>query len=220
MKSSPSSKPSAAVWLVAEPTRWLTVDEGDLPFIASFPHTGTTVPAECLAGFESLELARHDTDWHLEKLFEPILPKGTTVVRTDISRSVIDVNRPPDGQSLYPGQATTGLCPQTDFDGVPLYRDGMRLGPEETERRRALYHAPYAEMLTQQISRLRGMHDCVVVLDSARPASRCCMVTSGSSSSAQSVAVQAVSRRSVRRARTWELLDDCRRGRCVDPARH
>ena len=32
-----------------------------------------------------------------------------SLVRTGISRSVIDPNRDPSGVSLYPGQATTGL---------------------------------------------------------------------------------------------------------------
>ena len=37
-----------------------------------------------------------------------------TIVRTAISRTVIDVNRDPSGASLYPGQATTELCPTHD----------------------------------------------------------------------------------------------------------
>ena len=40
-----------------------------------------------------------------------------------MSRTVIDVNRDPSGASLYPGQATTELCPTTTFDGEPLYRE-------------------------------------------------------------------------------------------------
>ena len=47
-----------------------------------------------------------------------------TLVRTRISRTVIDCNRDPSGASLYPGQATTELCPTTSFDGEPLYRGG------------------------------------------------------------------------------------------------
>ncbi len=46
---------------------------------------------------------------------------GATLVRTRLSRSIIDVNRDPSGASLYPGQATTELCPTTTFDGEPLY---------------------------------------------------------------------------------------------------
>mgnify|MGYP000948657498 CR=1 FL=1 len=31
------------------------------------------------------------------------------------SRYVVDLNRPPDGAPLYPGQAETGVCPTRSF---------------------------------------------------------------------------------------------------------
>ena len=49
----------------------------------------------------------------------PGLLDDVTTVRTTVHRYVIDVNRDPSGESLYPGQNTTGLCPLTDFDGQP-----------------------------------------------------------------------------------------------------
>jgi hypothetical protein len=63
------------------------------------------------------------------KLYDFATDLGATVVRTAISRSVIDVNRDPSGASLYPGQATTELCPTTTFDGEPLYRPARRRTP-------------------------------------------------------------------------------------------
>ncbi len=59
------------------------------------------------------------------ELYDFVAPLGATIVRTLLSRSVIDVNRDPSGASLYPGQATTELCPTTTFDGEPLYRAGQ-----------------------------------------------------------------------------------------------
>ena len=89
---------------------WLTVRRGDAPLLVSIPHTGTE-----LAGlderFVSPWLARADTDWWIDQLYDFAAGLGATVVRTAISRTVIDVNRDPSGASLYPGQATTGLCP-------------------------------------------------------------------------------------------------------------
>ena len=73
-------------------------------------------------------LARKDADWRLDELYDFVEPLGATVVRTNLSRSIIDVNRDPSGASLYPGQATTELCPTTTFDGEPLYREGQRAG--------------------------------------------------------------------------------------------
>ena len=66
-------------------------------------------------------LARKDADWWIDRLYDFATGLGATTVRTMISRSVIDVNRDPSGVSLYPGQATTELCPTTTFYGEPLY---------------------------------------------------------------------------------------------------
>jgi formiminoglutamase len=77
---------------------------------------------------------------------------------------VIDVNRDPSGVSLYPGQATTGLCPTETFDGEPLYHDGME--PDEAEiARRRNYFGMYHDALAGEIARLREIHDHVVLYD-------------------------------------------------------
>ena len=85
-------------------------------------------------------------------------------MRTAISRSVIDVNRDPSGASLYPGQATTELCPTTTFDGEPLYAGAA---PDEAEiaRRRSAYFEPYHAALAAEIARLRKRHAKVVLYE-------------------------------------------------------
>ena len=98
----------------------LEVHRGEAPLVVGFPHTGTDLPAELEAQFVSPWLARQDADWWVDRLYDFAAELGATTVRTRISRSVIDVNRDPSGASLYPGQATTELCPTTTFDGVPL----------------------------------------------------------------------------------------------------
>ena len=138
---------------------------GDAPLLVSFPHTGLSVPAECEAALVSLPLARHDADRHIDKLYAFVTELGATTVHTALSRTVIDVNRDPSGASLYPGQATTGLVPTETFDGVPLYRDGLAPSPEEIERRKALYFAPYHAALAAELERLRGLHPRVVLYD-------------------------------------------------------
>ncbi len=86
-------------------------------------------------------------------------------MRTALSRTVIDVNRDPRGASLYPGQATTGLCPTETFDGEPLYRPGQEPDPAEIDRRRAVFFEPYHAALTSEIARLRSLHGKVVLYD-------------------------------------------------------
>lgn len=145
-------------------TGWLEVTPGDAPLIVSIPHAGTDIPDD-LEGLWSLARARHDADFHVEQLYAFASDLGATALRTRISRTVIDVNRDPSGASLYPGQATTGLCPETTFDGLPLYRSGRAPGDDEILRRRALYFDPYHDALAAQIARLRTHHRAIVVYD-------------------------------------------------------
>ncbi|AUW59772.1 N-formylglutamate deformylase [Sphingobium sp. SCG-1] len=142
---------------------WLQVAQGQAPLIIAIPHAGTNL--QDVAGqFVSSWLARHDTDWWIDELYAFAAELGATILRTNVSRSVIDVNRDPSGASLYPGQATTGLCPVTTFDGKPLYRLAE---PSEGEiaRRRAAWFDPYHARLEAEITRLRGIHSRVVLYD-------------------------------------------------------
>src|SRR5690554_1519482 len=115
---------------------WLTVTSGDAPLIVSIPHTGTDIPPDIEARMVSPWLARKDADWWIHKLYDFAADLGATVIRTGISRSVIDVNRDPSGVSLYPGMTTTGLCPVETFDGEPLYQPNQEPNAAEIEARR------------------------------------------------------------------------------------
>ncbi len=145
-------------------TDWLTVTRGDAPLIVSIPHTGTEIPGG-IGGLRSMTDARHDADYHIDRLYGFAAGLGATVVRTAISRTVIDVNRDPSGSSLYPGQATTGLCPETTFAGVPLYDAGGLPDANEIARRRTRYFDPYHVALTTETARLRERHPRIVVYD-------------------------------------------------------
>jgi formiminoglutamase len=129
------------------------------------PHTGTDIPAELLSGFVSPWLAVKDTDWHVEKLYAFAERLDATLVRTGISRSVIDPNRDPSGVSLYPGQTTTELCPTTTFDGESLYRAGAAPAAAQIEARRRAYFEPYHRAIDAELARLREQHPRVVLYD-------------------------------------------------------
>lgn len=145
-------------------TSWLTVTRGDAPLLVSLPHTGID-----LAGLEprlvSPWLGQRDCDWWIDRLYDFATDLGATVVHTAISRTVIDVNRDPSGVSLYPGQATTTLCPLDTFDGDPLYLEGEEPDGEEIARRREAYFDPYHTALATELARLRARHDRVVLYD-------------------------------------------------------
>jgi N-formylglutamate deformylase len=143
---------------------WLQIHQGEAPLVISFPHTGTELPTAVTARLVSPWLARKDADWWIEQLYDFAPSLGATTIRTTMSRTVIDVNRDPSGASLYPGQATTGLCPATTFDGEPLYR-GDEPDAAEIKRRRVEYFDPYHAALQAELDRLRAIHGRVVLYE-------------------------------------------------------
>ena len=147
------------------PTNWLHVTRNDAPLILSLPHAGVDIPPPYAQGLVSPWLARRDADWWVERLYDFATALGATVVRTAISRTVIDVNRDPDGASLYPGRATTELCPTTTFDGDALYLPAAAPDAAAIAARRAAYYAPYHAALAGEIKRLRSQHAAIIVYD-------------------------------------------------------
>lgn len=143
----------------------LAVHRGDAPLIVSLPHTGTDLPPGLDDRLVSPWRARKDADWWIETLYDFAADLGATTIRTAVSRTAIDVNRDPSGASLYPGQATTELCPATTFDGEPLYRAGRGLAPDEIAGRRGRWFDPYHAALDAEVRRLRALHGRVVVYD-------------------------------------------------------
>jgi len=138
--------------------------EGSSPVVLGFPHGGVWIPEAIENRLNPAGVGRADTDWHIFRLYSGLLDDATTVQAT-FHRYVVDANRPPDGESLYPGQNTTGLCPLTDFDGQPIWKDGEEPGVEEIEARRRTYHAPYHAALAEQIERIKAIHGVALLFD-------------------------------------------------------
>ncbi len=143
---------------------WLILERREAPLIVSIPHAGTDL-FKFEPAFVDPWLARKDTDWRLDELYDFLAALGVTVLRTRLSRSIIDVNRDPGGASLYPGQATTELVPTTSFDGEPLYRQGLAPDAAEIAERRRLCFDPYHATLSTEIARLREKHKRVALFD-------------------------------------------------------
>lgn len=147
------------------PPDWLTITRGNAPLLVSLPHTGTALPPELLPKLISPWRARKDCDWWIETLYDFARDLGATIVHTSLSRTLVDVNRDPSGISLYPGQATTELCPTTTFDGQPLYHPGMAPDAADITVRQTLAFAPYHSAIHDEIARLRKAHANVALYD-------------------------------------------------------
>lgn len=140
----------------------VVVTRGEGPVILGMPHTGTFLPPGIAERLNDRGRVLADTDWHVERLYDGLLP-GATVVRSTFHRYVIDANRGPQDESLYPGQNTTGLVPLTDFDGQPIW--DVLPDASDVAERLAAYHAPYHAALRAEIERVRARHGVAILFD-------------------------------------------------------
>ena len=136
---------------------------GSAPLLVSLPHDGSAIPAD-LADRMTPEARRApDTDWHVSRLYAFVRELGASMLVPRFSRYVVDLNRPPDDASLYPGQNTTGLCPLVRFCGAPVYLPGREPDASEMAGRVAMYWRPYHAQLAAELARLRAAHGRVLL---------------------------------------------------------
>jgi len=139
--------------------------QGRRALLISMPHVGTHVPPQLAARFTPEARQLPDTDWHLERLYDFADELGASVLVATHSRYVIDLNRPPDGASLYPGRSVTGLCPVDTFDDTPLYAAGDGPGEAEIAARREAIWQPYHRQLAAELARIRAEHGRAALWD-------------------------------------------------------
>lgn len=122
---------------------------GQTPLLISVPHAGTFVPAGILDGMTERARMLPDTDWQVDRLYDFAKDLGASLMVATHSRYVIDVNRPPDDEPLYPGADNTGLCPTTLFDRTPIYTAGQEPDEAEIDRRLKAIWQPYHNQLDE-----------------------------------------------------------------------
>jgi N-formylglutamate deformylase len=138
---------------------------GDSPLVVSFPHVGTYLPPELSERMSPQALVLPDTDWHLPLLYDGAAGLGATTLVATHSRYVVDLNRPPDGVNLYPGQKTTGLVPVDTFAEEPIYLSGQLPSERDVQERVERYWRPYHEALRDELKRVRERHGYALLWD-------------------------------------------------------
>ncbi|NUO72981.1 MAG: N-formylglutamate deformylase [Frateuria sp.] len=141
------------------------LEAGVVPLLISLPHDGSHIPDEIATRMHPTARRSPDTDWHVARLYASLAQAlGASLLRPLASRYVVDLNRPADGQALYPGRRETGLVSTIGFDGQPLYL-GADSEPDAAEIQRRVndYWRPYHEALQQELARLRALHGRVVL---------------------------------------------------------
>lgn len=158
----------------------VTLHRGTAPLLISLPHDGSFIPEAVAARMQPQARRSVDTDWHVGRLYEPLAKAlGASLLRPLASRYVVDLNRPADGQALYPGRRETGLVSTIGFDGEPLYLEGAEPTAEEIQQRVNEFWHPYHNALSQELDRLRAEHGRVVLWEGHSIRSRVPMLFEG-----------------------------------------
>jgi N-formylglutamate deformylase len=147
------------------PTPLFEFVPGDQPLLISFPHSGRYLPPDIAARLTPSALDLPDTDWYVPELYEFARELGASLIYASHSRYVVDLNRPPDGAPLYPGQRETTVCPTEAFDGERLYHPGQEPTPIEITARLRNYWQPYHHKLAETTKALAHTHGHCLLWD-------------------------------------------------------
>lgn len=127
----------------------------EVPIVISIPHAGTKFPPDIKHRYKK-KMRRHldDTDWDVHRLYDFAPELGITIIKANLSRWVVDLNRDPESRPLYDdNRLITGVCPTTDFFGNSLYKS-PELEPSTSDREQRLktYYQPYHENIESLLS--------------------------------------------------------------------
>ena len=140
-----------------------TLHRGDAPLLLSLPHDGSLIPPALAQRMVPAARRAPDTDWHVARLYAFARELGASILVPRHSRYVVDLNRPEDDVSLYPGQNTTGLCPIVQFSGEPVYLEGQGPDAAEVAARVDTYWRPYHQSLQSELARIHARHGRAVL---------------------------------------------------------
>jgi N-formylglutamate deformylase len=129
------------------------------------PHVGTQIPADLARRMTPEAKTLADTDWHLERLYDFLLPMGASLLVAVNSRYVIDLNRDPAGTVLYPGASNTELCPLSNFRFEPVYREGQAPDQAEVAHRVGRFWQPCHLKLAEELAAIKSRHGYALLFD-------------------------------------------------------
>ena len=139
-----------------------------VPIVISVPHAGIQFPAELRKKYKKrMRNFVDDTDWFVHRLYDFAPAMGITLVKANLSRWVIDLNRNPDSEPLYDdGRLITSNTPTTDFFGNKIYKSKKHEPDQkEVERRQTKYYWPYYSFLSELLEERKKEFGKVLLWD-------------------------------------------------------
>jgi len=135
------------------------------PVLVSIPHTGLRLDEDMLKRLTPEARDLPDTDWHVDRLYDFLLDTSVGVLRAEYSRYVVDLNRSPENEALYPGQLNSDICPTQTFAGDDIYQQGLEPTVDEVEERIKKYWLPYHACIREELDRLRQEFGFAILWD-------------------------------------------------------
>jgi len=133
------------------------------PILISVPHDGTLIPDEISKNMHDFAHKTPDRDFFVAQLFSFAKDFDVSLLKTNISRYVIDMNRPADNTPLYPGQSGTQLCPTTSFDNQDIYVNEP--SDDDIKRRTEDYWQPYHQIIADKLAVIKEEHGFAILID-------------------------------------------------------
>jgi len=119
------------------------------PYIFSFPHSGEMLTSDMEWNLTPESQAfLPNVDWHLPELYKFLEDYKVNIISTPHSRYVVDVNRPPNADTI--GNYRRSLVYDTNTWDESIY--AIAPSKEEIERRIERYYKPYHDELEALIT--------------------------------------------------------------------
>ncbi len=142
---------------------------GDSPVLVEVPHAGLNIDAESAAWMIApIEGAARDADLYVHELFADAPNLGATLLVSNVSRYVVDLNRGPndyDSRSVLNGPQADrprGIIWRLTSANQPVLRQPLPYS--ELRRRRDQFYTPYHQALTNIMDRKRRRFGFAVML--------------------------------------------------------
>jgi len=133
------------------------------PILISVPHDGTLIPDNIAQNMHEFAKQTPDRDLYVSQLFSFAKDFDISLLKTNISRYVIDMNRAADNSSLYPGQPVTELCPTTSFENQDIYIE--KPNSQDIQQRTEKYWQPYHQIISDKLAVIKEQHGYAILVD-------------------------------------------------------
>lgn len=155
--------------------RLIRPDTQTLPVVVDVPHAGEWIPDEALSEMVVRnKTLKRDLDLYVDQLWRDASAHGATLIASNVSRYVVDLNRADDDispQTVVGGERVNkpgyyqdrGVVWRTTTDNTPVMAQPMTR--EAFTRRIATFHTPYHAAIAAEIARVKAQFGYCILID-------------------------------------------------------